>query len=267
MHIVPIFIEGFFAFLLLLWLIPSFVYDKIWDNILEYKAHKIFKPEWRTILTEKVRFYRNLSPRKKKEFEKRLTEFLINYRIKGVELPLTDLDKILVAASGIIPVFAFPTWYYKDLKTIYLFPDAFTFKHPLIPEGTKVNGLVGYGQMKDKMYLSLKALTESFEKDQDQQNTGIHEFLHLIDMEDEQADGIPESLMHQTYIKPWRELIKKEIERVCQDDSILNDYACQNAAEFFAESGVAFFENPKILQEKHPELYQMLVRIFMQKPS
>ena len=266
MKVVPIFIEVLFAFFLIMWLIPEKYYDKFYDFFDKFKTNKTyFNPNWQTFLTEKVLFYKNLTPLQKTAFEKRIIEFLKNYKIIGVDIQITDLDKVLVAASGVIPVFAFPTWYYKDLDGVYLFPDSFSINHPMLPEGTLLNGLVGYGGMKNKMYLSRKALYESFEKDFDGKNTGIHEFIHLIDMEDGEADGVPDILMPKAYIKPWKELIQKEIERVCNDDTVLSDYACENAAEFFAESGVAFFENPDELKEKHPELYRMLEIIFMSK--
>ena len=262
---VPIVIEALFAFFILMWLIPASFYDKIYEFKDRFNTKVNFNPNWRTFLSEKVLFYRNLSPLQKAGFEKRIIDFINNYKIKGIDTQITDLDKVLVAASGVIPVFAFPTWYYKDLDSVYLFPDSFSINHPMLPKDTLLNGLVGYGGLKNKMYLSRKALYESFEKDFDGKHTGIHEFLHLIDMEDGEADGVPDILIPKNYIKPWKELIQKEIERVCNDDSILSDYACENAAEFFAESGVSFFENPEELQAKHPELYRVLELIFMTK--
>jgi len=265
MHIVELFMVILISFFLILWLIPASVYDQFYDKWRTLKNNTTFKPNWRTFLTEKVLFYNNLTEQQKLAFEQRIIRFLDNYQIKGIDTILTDYDKLLVAASGIIPVFNFPTWYYKDLKTIYLYPNSFSINHPLLPEKPLLNGLVGYGGLKHKMYLSRKALYESFEKDFDGKHTGIHEFLHLIDMEDGEADGVPDILIPKAYIKPWKELIQKEIERICNKDSILSDYACENAAEFFAESGVVFFENPDKLKAKHPELYRVLELIFMTK--
>ncbi len=267
---IQVYIEVFFlAYLLILfilWLIPPAYYDKF------YKLKNAFSPEqnffkagWRKILTEKVSFYKNLTPRQKILFEQKILEFINTYKIHGVGIDITDIDKLLVASSGVIPVFSFPTWYYKDLKNIYLYDNSFQIKHPMLPNGTLLNGLVGYGGMKNKMYLSRKALYESFKKDYDGQHTGMDEFLHLIDMEDGKADGIPDILIPKSYIKPWENLIIKEIERIYNENSVLNEYAGVNAAEFFAESGVSFFENPEELKKNHPELYQMLRLIFMNK--
>ncbi len=256
----------FDIFLIILFFISRDILYPYYKNLQRKKQIiKNFKPEWRNFLQEKVLFYNRLPAEEKRLFETKISGFLLDYEIKGVETDINDFDKVLVAASAIIPVFRFSNWYYRDLKTIYLFPDAFTINHPMLPQGTLLNGLVGYGGMIDKMYLSKKALYKSFEKDFDGKHTGIHEFLHLIDMEDGEADGVPDILIPKVYIKPWKELIQKEIERICNDDSILSDYACENAAEFFAESGVSFFENPDELRQNHPELYRVLELIFMTK--
>ncbi len=233
-----------------------------------YKQIKMlwgFNPEWRKILEQKITFYQNLSPQEKKHFEKRVQRFLLDHKIKGVNYTPTQTDKILVAASAIIPVFTFKDWYYPNLKTIYLFADEFSIVHPMIDRDSRLNGLVGSGKMKGKMYLSIKAVHQGFQNEKDRKNTAIHEFLHLIDMEDGKVDGIPESMLQRQYILPWKNLIEKEINRICEDDSILSDYACTNAAEFFAEAGVHFFENPESLAKNHPELYNMLQRIFLKK--
>ncbi len=255
-----------YIFFIIILMIGKDILYPVYKN---YKRKKVFyqnfRSGWRNFLQEKVLFYRRLNPEEKELFERKILDFVVDYDINGVDIDVDDFDRVLVAASAIIPVFRFPKWYYKDLKTIYLFRDSFNISHPMFPKGTQLNGLVGYGGIKNKMYLSRKALYDSFEKDFDGKHTGIHEFLHLIDMEDGDADGVPGILMPKAYIKPWKQLIDKEIERICNDDSVLNDYACENAVEFFAESGVAFFENPEELKEKHPELYRILEVIFMSK--
>ena len=256
----------FYIFLIILFFVTRDIFYPYYKNSQRKKQiARYFQPEWRNFLQEKVLFYNRLNAEEKQLFENKISGFLLDYNIEGVETDISDFDKVLVAVSAVIPVFRFSNWYYRDLKTIFLFPDSFTINHPMLPEGTLLNGLVGYGGMVDKMYLSRKALYESFEKDFDGKHTGIHEFLHLIDMEDGEADGVPDILIPKSYIKPWKQLIQNEIERICNDDSILSDYACENAAEFFAESGVSFFENPDELRAKHPELYRILELIFMTK--
>jgi len=225
----------------------------------------ILLPEDKQFLENHVDFYKNLSSKEKNVFEDKIKIFLKNYEIIGVDIKITPQDKLLVAASGTIPVFRFKTWYYPNLHKIYLFDDSFSYLGPGVPKDTKVNGLVGKGFLGGKMYLSRKALYNGFKKINKGKNTGIHEFLHLIDMEDGTMDGIPETLLGKYSYKPWLNLIENEIQRICNETTILSDYACSNATEFFAETGVHFFEKPEELKKNHPQLYDLLYQIFMTK--
>ena len=44
--------------------------------------------------------------------------------------------------------------------------------------------------------------------------------------------------------------------------TVLDDYGATNPAEFFAVSTETFFEKPRQLEEKHPELYGQLKRFY-----
>ncbi len=38
---------------------------------------------------------------------------------------------------------------------------------------------------------------------EERENTGIHEFVHLLDKEDGSVDGLPEALLAKQYTLPW----------------------------------------------------------------
>jgi Mlc titration factor MtfA (ptsG expression regulator) len=48
--------------------------------------------------------------------------------------------------------------------------------------------------------------------------------------------------------------------------TIIDEYGATNPAEFFAVATEAFFERPRALQERHPELYEELKRFYRQDP-
>ena len=60
-------------------------------------------------------------------------------------------------------------------------------------------------------------------------------------------------------------LVNKKIEEIYADSSDINPYGATNRQEFFAVTSEYFFERPKLLESKHPELYAMLEKIFDQK--
>jgi Mlc titration factor MtfA (ptsG expression regulator) len=49
--------------------------------------------------------------------------------------------------------------------------------------------------------------------------------------------------------------------------TVLSKYGATNPAEFFAVSAEAFFEKPRQLRKKHPELYEQLKTYFKQDPA
>jgi Mlc titration factor MtfA (ptsG expression regulator) len=59
-------------------------------------------------------------------------------------------------------------------------------------------------------------------------------------------------------------MIHEEMKRIEDHKSDINPYALTNEAEFFAVVSEYFFEQPKILKDKHPQLYDRLSKIFSQ---
>ncbi len=229
------------------------------------KPIKPFPASWKKTLYENVIFYTNLEAEEKKRFENKVQEFLINVNISGVETEVNEYDRVLVAASAIIPIFAFPNWQYFNLKEVLLYPGLFNEQFGTDGEKRSIAGMVGTGYMEGKMILSKKALHHGFRNESDKKNTAIHEFVHLIDKADGNIDGIPSLLLEKQYAIPWIDLIQKKIEEIYEGESDINPYGATNKTEFFAVISEYFFERPKLLKQKHPELYKLLERIFDQK--
>lgn len=221
-----------------------------------------FLAEWRPILEEKVSFYQKLSSDNKSKFEAQIAAFLENYKITGVETSINTTDRLLVAASGVIPIFHFPNWQYRNLKEILIYPSSFNIDFETEGKDRNVLGMVGEGAMKGSMILSQSALHDGFSNETDKKNTAIHEFVHLIDTMDGETDGVPSLLLEQPYVLPWLELMNQKMNDIYKNRSDINPYGGTNKAEFFAVASEYFFERPGLLSKKHPELYAMLEEIF-----
>lgn len=230
-----------------------------------------FSTQHRLILKEKVAFYNALSEEEKTRFENEVTWFLRHTRITGIDTTIDDSDKILVAASAVIPVFGFRDWHYGSITEVLIYPNSFNanFETAGNQEGheRRITGMVGTGAMNGTMILSKQALHLGFMNESDKQNTAIHEFVHLIDKTDGAIDGIPENLLGKQYVLPWIKLMSAEIKKINAGKSDINPYGATNQAEFFAVVSEYFFEQPQLLQKKHPELYALLEKIFSQKLS
>ena len=219
------------------------------------------------ILENNIAFFRGLDEKEKQQFENELRDFLSYIRITGVNTPIDDLDRIFVAASAVIPVFAFPGWKYYNLREVLLYSDAINPEFQTEGEGRNILGMVGTGYMEGKMLLSKFALQQGFKNESDKNNTAIHEFVHLIDKADGDTDGIPNQLLAKQYSIPWLDMTYQQMQEILKGKSDINPYGATNKAEFFAVVSEYFFERPDLLEQKHPELYKLLQEIFKQDPK
>lgn len=242
----------------------------IWGLFQLYRKHepRAFPSSWEPILEEKVLFYRKLIPANKLIFQKRMMAFLAEINIEALGFELTDKDKILVAASAVIPIFNFGNWVYNNLSTVLIYPDHFNSNLEFSENASNRNiaGMVGTGRFENQLLLSRKALHHGFTNATDKGNTAIHEFVHLLDKMDGDTDGIPERLLAHQYITPWLSLMHKEMESINNDTSDIRKYGGTSTTEFFAVASEYFFERPALFKRKHPELYAMLLRCF-EKPQ
>ncbi len=214
------------------------------------------------ILATQVPFFQQLSPLQQKQFEERMLLFLTQIKITGINTTVADIDRIYIAASAIIPVFNFEGWEYFNLHEILLYPDSFNDEYRQQGGGRNILGMVGSGAMNHVMILSQYELRQAFTNPLAKENTAIHEFVHLVDKTDGEIDGVPESLVDKKYIIPWLQLMHSEINRIKENESDINPYGATNEAEFFAVVSEYFFERPHLFAEKHPELFQLLEKIF-----
>mgnify|MGYP000035220110 CR=1 FL=1 len=215
------------------------------------------------ILQQHVLFYQRLSDEEKIRFEKKIENFLSKVRITGVKTTVDDTDKVLVASAAIVPIFAFEGWEYKNIHEVLLYPGLFNEDYQIEGEGRDVLGMVGTGAMQNVMILSQQNLRTGFLNHTDKSNTGIHEFVHLVDKTDGDTDGYPHALLAHKYVLPWLKRIHQEMQLIQSGESDINPYAATNEAEFLAVAAEYFFEQPHLMQQKHPELYKLLEQVFM----
>lgn len=214
------------------------------------------------ILTRYVDFYKSLNVKEKEEFITRLRNFLSHVKITGIKTQVDDVDKVLISAAAIIPIFGFKNWKYKNINEVLLYPNSFGDDFKLAGENRHTLGMVGSGPFQNVMILSKEDVRSGFMNDSGESNTAIHEFVHLVDKSDGSTDGIPLALLPHKYSLPWIELMHEEIQKIKKGDSDIFEYGATNQAEFFAVVSEYFFKQPELMEEKHPELFNMLKKIF-----
>jgi Mlc titration factor MtfA (ptsG expression regulator) len=143
-----------------------------------------------------------------------------------------------------------------------LYPGAFNEDFNQGGADRPIAGMVGTGAMQHVMIITKWQLRQGFINSNDARNTAIHEFVHLIDKMDGTMDGVPEIILERKYIDRWRNMMDSTIRQMKKDGSDIDMYGTTNPAEFFAVISEYFFEQPDLLKTNHPELYEMLGRIY-----
>lgn len=180
---------------------------------------------------------------------------------------VTDEMKLLISAQAALLLVGLPKHhFYPRLKSILVYPGAFhdrgrrRFGIHDEDRGT----LLGESWETGSVILSWESVLAGARNADDGMNVTIHEFAHQLDQADGAADGVPILGSRDAY-KQWSEIFQREYEELVDEvndrrgpEPFLDPYGATNPAEFFAVASETFFEEPRELEEEHPELYEQL---------
>ena len=221
-----------------------------------------FPTRWRELLFERYDHFDRLPPELRSRFEDDLRIFLAEARITGVEIEATEELRVLVAASAVTVSLGWPDYEWDQLGEVLLYPQSFDRDYAFASDSDTVGEAAGLGTV----ILSAPALRESFEDPDDGYHVGIHEFVHLLDVEQTHLDGIPAGLT-PTRSREWLTVMEKEMERLRRGKSVLDPYGADEPEEFLGVACEAFFEIPLLLRRRHREVYTILAEYFRQDPA
>ncbi len=251
-------LQIFFALLLII-LIILFVFQP-------RRIKGVAWPEnYRDLLQDYVTFYSQLEEEGKKNFENKFQKFLSAVKITGANAEVEDIDRVLIGAGAVIPVYFIPDWEYVNLREILVYPGNFNTDFEQQGNDRMISGMVGSGAMQNVLIISKWELRQGFINRGSNRNTAIHEFVHLIDKMDGTLDGVPEILLERKYIPQWQQLIQETMEKIRRGESDIDPYGATGPVECFAVVSEYFFEQPGLFRSTHPELHEMLQQIFVRK--
>jgi len=220
-----------------------------------------FPEPWRRFLLDRCDPYERLPVELRARFEQDLRVFLAEKRITGVGIRATEELRLLVGASAMTLSVGWPDYEWDRLTEVLLYPQDFARDY-----GFEMKELSGQAHGWGTVILSAPALIESFEHPDDGYHVGIHEFAHLVQVEQARFAEIPPGL-DEEYGREWTELVAAEMDRIRRGKSVLDAYAGENPSEFLAVAVEAFFEIPLELRDRHREVYAILAAYFRQDPA
>lgn len=233
-----------------------------------------FPEEWEEYLIQNVALYNKLPAELQSELKGYINVFLDEKTFEGCGgLTVTDEMRVTIAGLASILLLNRNTTYYPDLKSILVYPSAYKV------EGASKDGLgvleqsqvrLGESWVNGVVVLSWSDVTRTSHDPKDGHNLVLHEFAHQLDQEDGRGDGVP-SLEHKSQYLTWAKVLSREFEvlksRTARGrKTVMDSYGATNPAEFFAVATETFFEKPRQMNKKHPELYEELKEFYQLDP-
>ena len=236
-----------------------------------------FPSAWRSIITRNLPIFRRLPPEDQTELLGHVQVFLAEKHFEGCGgLELTDEIRVTIAAQACLLLLHRATDYYPQLTSILVYPSGYTSYEARHLEGNiwDEGGEPRLGQTARRvgsLVLAWDDAKRGAAHPSDGRNLVLHEFAHQLDYEDFRTDGAPALTTRAEYLA-WARVMSKEFAALQSADeagtpTVLDTYGATNPAEFFAVVTEAFFERPRALRARHPELYAELARFFRQDPS
>ncbi len=187
---------------------------------------------------------------------------------------VTDDVAVAVAAQACLPVLRFGLAPYDGFVGIVMHADEVVAPREFIDEHGLVHRYdeVLSGEAMDGGPLMLSWSDASGERPSPWgYNVVIHEFAHVLDLGNGEADGMP-PLPSPADRERWSRVMSVEFDHfqervVCGHDTVIDPYGAESIDEFFAVASESFFVTPGVLRDERPRLYALLAGYFRQDPA
>jgi len=258
-----------------------------------------FPTAWEEILHRLVPIYRRLPAADRDELRGHILVLLEEKRFEGCAgLSITDDMRIAIAAQAAVLLLHRRTDYYPGLYSILVYPQTYT------ATGTRAEDWIvtefeeeRAGETWDQGSLVLSwddvrgAATAAPDEEHRAPERGggvpdssaddaelvpaynvvLHEFAHQLDAENGELDGMP-ALPSTGTREEWARVMQAAFDQLDSEydsgkEAVIDDYALESPAEFFAVVTESFFETPFAVLEEYPALYDVLSRYYRQDPA
>jgi Mlc titration factor MtfA (ptsG expression regulator) len=190
-------------------------------------------------------------------------------------LTVSDAMALHIAVQACLPVLRLGLEAYGGFIGIVVHPDEVVAQREVVDEDGVVHQydevLSGEAMEGGPLMLSWTDVHQAGESADWAYNVVIHEFAHVIDMADGQADGVP-PLASSAERKHWVSVLEAEYDTFClwvdeDRDTVLDPYGATEISEFFAVAVEAFFVASNEMRAEHPQLYALFAEYFKQDPA
>jgi MtfA peptidase len=187
---------------------------------------------------------------------------------------VTDEMRVTIAAHACMLVLGRPHDLYPSLQSILVYPTPFWVEEEDEDEAGVVTRrrrvLAGQAWDASRIILSWEDVLAAGAAHAAGYNVVLHEFAHHLDYE---GLGLPDPPgRSRRSLEEWSDDMAREFERLESQldsgaDALIDPYAAEDEAEFFAVVSEEFFERPGELSAAHAELYALMHEFYGLDPA
>ena len=186
-------------------------------------------------------------------------------------LTIVSEMKLAIAAQACLLVLGRDTHVYDELRAVLVYPSQFVVpeqsqdEHGIVTDEERV--LAGEAWDQGRIILSWEDVGARG-ADGEAFNVVIHEFAHYLDHESGGAPWIVDAAAR----RHWQGLLDAELARLRDaerrgEPTLLDPYAAEDRAEFFAVASETYFEEPRRFARAMPVLYAALRDVYRLDPA
>ncbi len=246
-----------------------------WRNRRALERRAIPEPLWQATLA-RFPFLALLDEASAQRLREMSTLFLDRKEFSGAHgLSITDDMAVAIAAQACLPIVNLGLDWYDGFVGIVVHAGEVVAQREVMDEDGVMHHygepLTGEAMEGGPVTLSWQDVAEAGDSAEWGYNVVIHEFAHVLDMRDGEADGVP-PLPSREARAEWQAVFGARYEAFCAqvdagEETLLDPYGAEAASEFFAVACEAFFVAPLDLQCEHAEVYALLRQFFQQDPA
>jgi len=215
----------------------------------------------------------NLSPEEERRLRELTLLFLHEKRFSGAhQFQVEERHRLRIALQAVLPLLQLGPDWWGGWREVILYADEFIVDQEQQDEAGVVHR---YREVRSGESWQHGPLVLSWADVQsggrlDGYNVVIHEMAHKLDGQSGALDGMP-PLHRGMSARRWIEVFTAAYDELNQlldagAETLLDPYAAEAPAEFFAVVSESFFETPWFLADYYPEIYQQLSLFYRQDP-
>ncbi len=244
---------------------------KTWRRKRVLRNERLDQSLWQRV-TGSLPFLRGLTAAEEQRLKECAALFLDEKEMHGARgFVLTDAVRLSIAVQACLPILNLGLDAYQGWVGIVIYPGEFKVRR----EETDASGVVheyddelsGEAWPGGPVILSwqdVKLGAAGY-------NVVIHEFAHKLHMSGGDMDDFPlphARMDRERWLAAWNEAYDAFCAQVDRGiDTVIDPYASEQPAEFFAVLSEAFFTLPRAVRSIYPELYGQMALFYKQDPA